>query len=297
VGAPLLIIAGYGSTWNGLGDHPIPGPFLEERFSYRGLAGDGRPMGYRSGDTVKTLPVLDRMVATQVNDLRAHTGRDVAIVAESEGALIAETYLAATPSAPVNRVVFASPLLVPGLASYPTGAAEGWGVASAGLMKLLAGALRSTSPIDISPASAFMRSVDAEGTVIRRLSACPLAAYHPVALVALADTVGIPPRQAVGFPVEIMPSFHGGMIADSALDARIRTILMGRAPEQKTGWDRVGNLVQAAATAWQVPTLAATLAPQPHGAAPAAGTSRATRVCARIDAQLRALIWGTGAVR
>jgi hypothetical protein len=276
-------------------DHPIPGAFLEERFSYRGRAGDGRALAYSSGDTVKPLPELVRMVAAQIDDLRSRTGRDVAVVAESEGALIAETYLAATPNAPVNRVVFASPLLVPGLASYPSAAAEGWGVASAGLMRLLAGAFQSGAPIDLSPSSAFMRSVDAEGTVIRRLSSCPLGPFHPVALVALADTVGIPPRQSVGYPVEVLPSFHGGMIADRMLDARISSILTVGAPRQKSGWDRIGSLVQSAATAWQVPSLVPNLAPQLLGAHPNRGGSEA--VCARIAVHLRAAVWGPGAVR
>ena len=42
------------------------------------------------------------------------TGRRLTLVAESEGALLAKAYLAATPGAPVANLVILSPLLEPG---------------------------------------------------------------------------------------------------------------------------------------------------------------------------------------
>ena len=41
-GQPVLIVSGYGSSWDGRDRHPVPGNFLEEPFSYRGLDRDRR---------------------------------------------------------------------------------------------------------------------------------------------------------------------------------------------------------------------------------------------------------------
>jgi alpha-beta hydrolase superfamily lysophospholipase len=134
---PVLVVNGYGSTFDGTHVPVVPGPFAEQQFSYRGLAADGTPLPYGSRDTVKSLAELDRMIDAQVTMLARTSGRPVDIVAESEGALVAKTALLARPRLPVDALVLASPLLRPGQTSYPQPGAAGWGVAAGEFMTLL----------------------------------------------------------------------------------------------------------------------------------------------------------------
>ncbi|MGH9017254.1 MAG: hypothetical protein ACRDY1_05855, partial [Acidimicrobiales bacterium] len=133
---PVLVIDGYGSTWNGMPAHPIPGPFFEQRFSYRGLSGSGVPLAYAGSATVQSLDALTASLAMQVDALHRATGRRIDLVAESEGALVAETYLHSKRALPVATVILASPLLDPGRATYPVGGA-GEGVAARVALQVL----------------------------------------------------------------------------------------------------------------------------------------------------------------
>src|SRR5205807_1922998 len=78
------------------------------------------------------------------------TGRPISIVAESEGALVAKTFLTTTPSAPVDQLIMLSPLVQPGRVYYPPAGHEGWGVATgAGLSGLSAG-LNTIAPFRLT---------------------------------------------------------------------------------------------------------------------------------------------------
>ena len=98
-GKPVLIVSGFGTHWEGDGHRWLPGPYDERRFSYRGVGDDGEPLAYSEGDTHRSLRDLDRLMAAQVDAFHAATGRPVSIVAESEGSLVAKTYLTARPAA------------------------------------------------------------------------------------------------------------------------------------------------------------------------------------------------------
>ena len=118
-GQPVLVVSGYGSSWDGSSRHPVPGDFTEVPFSYSGLGPAGEPLPYTAIDTVKALPELDRMLLAQVGSLSLRTGRAVDVVAESEGALVAKTALLSEPASPVATLVMASPLEDPGRVFLP----------------------------------------------------------------------------------------------------------------------------------------------------------------------------------
>jgi hypothetical protein len=203
-GQPLLVVSGYGSTWDGRTTHRIPGDFAEEQFSYKGLGSGGRPEPYDSADTVKPLGQLDDMLLTQIDALHAASGRDVDVAAESEGALIAKTALLADPGAPVSALVIASPLVAPGRVFYPTGGTDDWGVASQAGMKLLGSAFQGVAPIDLSPDSPFLASLDRHAPTGReavRLPSSRRRHSHALGIEALLPLRGgacLPRRSARG---------------------------------------------------------------------------------------------------
>ncbi len=126
-GQPVLVVSGYGSTWDGNSRHPVPGNFMEVPFSYRGLDAAGAPLPYTAMDTVKALPVLDRMLLTQVTSLYTRTGRPVDVVAESEGALVAKTALLTQAASPGSDAGDGQPDRRPGTVFLPDPGRRGVG--------------------------------------------------------------------------------------------------------------------------------------------------------------------------
>lgn len=64
-------------------------------------------------------------MGTQVERLAAHTHRPVMIVAESEGALVAKSYVLSRHRVPVDTLVLLSPLVAPGRVYYPESGQDG----------------------------------------------------------------------------------------------------------------------------------------------------------------------------
>ncbi|HEY2563000.1 MAG TPA: hypothetical protein VGI44_04770 [Acidimicrobiales bacterium] len=253
----VLVVSGYGSHWAGEPEHPVPGPFFEQRFSYLGLRASGQPLPYTGADTVQPLSALDAKMAVQVAALHNATGRPVDIVAESEGALMAKTYLVADPNPPVGTVVMASPLLAPGRVSYPAGtSATGVGLPSRDALQLLSGAYRSVAPIDLDPNSPFLKSVDQLAPLLQQVLACPSPGVHQVALLPLADATAAPTHLTLPFPAVVVPAFHGGLIGNPSTDGIIASALDGQVPSGSGELRDLDSLISASASAWQVPSLA-----------------------------------------
>jgi hypothetical protein len=252
-GQPVLIVSGYGSTFGGGPASTLPGDFLQRRFSYRGLGSDGAPLPYGSTDTVKSLGTLDRMMAEQITALSARTGRRVDVVAESEGSLVAKTAILAHPQLPVQALVMASPLLAPGRTTYPQAGAPGWGLATGAVMNLIGRAFKSVSPVDLSPDSTFVASVDEEAPVLRDAMSCPLSGVRQLALLPLADATVTPPDAGQGLPEVVVASFHGGQLSDPADDRLVARFLHGRSVPGDRLLSDAFRAVTLASAAWQVP--------------------------------------------
>ncbi len=259
-GMAVLLVAGYGSSWDGRPAHPVPGPFYEERFSYRGLGPGGRPLGYAAADTVKSLPALDSLFLRQVRSLAQRTGHRVAVVGESEGAMVAKTALLAYPGAPVSKLVLASPLLAPGRVIYPTRDDQGWGLASGQALGVLDQALEGVSPIDLSPDSAFLASLDSEAPLLSPVMSCPLPQVRQFALLPLADATVAPgtavPGTVTRFPTYVIAAFHGGLVEDPAGAKVVGQVLEGRRLPPNGLLQTAERTVADVSGAWQVPSLA-----------------------------------------
>ncbi len=250
----VLVVAGYGTTWDGRSSPGLPGPYLERRFSYRGLGSNQAPLPYTSSDTNQSLIDLEKLMAVQVEALHQASGRRIAIVGESEGSLVVKAYLEASPGAPVGYLVMTSPLVDPGRVYYPPAGRKGEGLAGGEGMSIIAAAIKSVAPIPLSPTSPFLRSIVDEAPTIGPLLSCPLPGITQVAILPLADAVASPSEHAIGIPTVVLVAFHGGMLTNPGADKTIRTILDGDPlPASRGRGGLADSLLRSLSSAWQSP--------------------------------------------
>lgn len=277
-GPPVLIAAGFGTHWNGHDGAWLRGGFDEERFSYRGLGPGGAPLPYTSAETHRSLPQLDAMFAHQVQVLHRRTGQRVSVVAISEGSLVAKTYLAGSPGAPVDNLVMVSPLLRPARVYYPPSGEAGWGMVGGLGLQLLTSALQGMSPINVTPSTPLFRSIVARAPELRGLVSCSLAHVHQVAVLPLADAVAAPGAGQLAIPSVVIASFHDGTLGNPAADRIIESVLRGGKLPTNATLSAADQVLRGASSAWQVPELALSLNPawsavpvaaDPGGVAPA----------------------------
>jgi hypothetical protein len=252
---PLLVVTGFNTEWDGVAKQAVHLAVPQRRFSYRGVA-DGHPLPYARDDTHRSLRTLALELAAQVDAYHRDTGRPVTLVAESEGALLAKAYLAGTPDAPVDHLVVVSPLIDPGRVYYPPAGEEGWGVFGKLEMDGLAWALGGLSPVDVTPDTPFLRSIVDDAPAFHELMECGLPGVRQAAILPLDTGVSAPAPRHIGIPFVVVPGFHGGMLDDASTAAVVRDVLDGRAVTDHDGWSFTEGVVQAGASAWQVPSLA-----------------------------------------
>src|SRR5579875_772544 len=276
----VLVVSGYGSHWDGAPEHPVPGDFTEEPFSYRGLSSSGQPLPYSGRDTAKALSQLDSMFLAQVAALHRRTGDEIDVVSESEGALIAKTALLAHPSPFVPVLVMASPLESPGQVWYPTSGNSGWGVASEAAMQLISDAFQGVSPIELSPDSPLLASLDHHAPLVKDAMACPVRGVRQFALLPLADATVTPAAYSLPFPSVVLPAFHGGLLETPAGARVVSQVLTHRPVDSDHLLSLAEQAISYASSAWQVPALAASDYPKA-----ASGEFQAN--CAQVSAYLR----------
>lgn len=256
-GSPVLVVKGFNSKWDGVTRRWVRGQHRLRRYSYLGLDGAGRPLPYERGATHRSLPVLARRMRRQVEVFHASTGQAVSIVAESEGALVAQTYLAATPDAPVDALVLLSPLLAPGRVFYPAPGENGWGVVSGVVLGGLAAALGAVGPVDVSADTALFRSIVDEGPTLGALLSCPPPKTRSFAVLPLDAGVAAPAPVDIAYDHEVVPAFHGGLLGDDTAARHVEQVLSGDAdaPEGSPVWSTLGDVFGALAAGWQAPDL------------------------------------------
>jgi hypothetical protein len=195
----------------------------------------------------------------QVAALRRATGHDVSIVAESEGALVAQAYLSGTAHAPVRALVLLSPLVEPGRVRYPRQGRDGWGVVAGTGLDGMASALGWISPVDISADTPLFRSIVDEEPALRVLLRCPPPGVRSFAVLPLDSGVGAPAPMKIAYRHASRPAFHGGLLGDGATQRMIRRVLRGERVDGSGVWSFVAGTVNASAAAWQAPSLVASL--------------------------------------
>jgi hypothetical protein len=276
-GSPVLVVKGFNSRWDGVTYRWVRGDHRIRRFSYRGLDARERPQTYAREDTHRGLLDLAREMRRQVAAFHEATGEPVSIVAESEGALVTQVYLAASPRAPVRAVVLLSPLAAPGRVYYPPPGEEGWGVASGTLMRGIAAVIGALGPVDISAEEPVFRSMVDLGPMVGALLACPPPRVRSFAVLPLDGGVSAPAPIDVGFDHRVVPAFHGGLLGDDSTARAVEAVLDARRPEEGSAWwSTVGETVNALAAPWQAPSLVPSLESTWRGL-PDAGDCRAVR--------------------
>jgi hypothetical protein len=254
-GRPVLVVTGFNSSWDGApSDHHL-GAEAERRFSYRGIDALMQPLPYDRADTHRSVPLLVELMARQVDALHEATGRRVDIVAESEGSIVAETYVAVWPDAPVRRVVLLSPLVQPGRAAVPPRGEDGWGVATGWVLRGVTALTRSISATDLGLDAPFVRSLVDEAPALRGLLACRPRQVEELALFPLADAVVSPHPSAVSIRDSVVPAFHGGLLEDGTVQRAVAVALRrGRLPDLGA-WGDAERVVSVMSAAWQAPVL------------------------------------------
>ena len=255
-GQPVLVVRGYGSAYNGRQPEVLTAAYDEVAFSYRGLDDAGRPLTYRPADTAQSVYVLAHRMAAQVTALHRRTGRPVDIVADSEGTLVTQVYLAETTDPPVDHAVLLSPLLEPDQAYYPPRGTDSWGVAEGWAMR---GVVRTvnlvTSGRSLQVDSAFVRSIVDHGPTMRRLETCPMSHVDTRLVVPLAATSVAPYDLDPAIPIRYRPAVHAGLLSEQHVNNLVLRALQGRQWPTPGPWDEIARTARALAAGWGPPPL------------------------------------------
>jgi hypothetical protein len=266
VGHPVLVAAGFGSRWNPSNPIPLPKDFVGWQYSYRGVDAAGRILPYRPEDTLQPLMVSAATMAEEVDALYQAFGEPVTIVAGSEGALVARTYLLRLYR-PVSRevdllVVLDLPV---GRSSvwYPRRGNEGWGVATGWGLRGLATLIRGLGPLTISADAPVVRNLADCRSLVASLEADPApAGVKEVSFRALADAVaGVFPPDLSPRETYVITATHGTLSQREAVQALIGDVLNGVPDRASSSRMRLARVLSALSAPWHVPSLASGLAP------------------------------------
>lgn len=132
-----------------------------------------------------------RLLAEQVERTHAATGRPIALVGESEGAMIVRYYLSRMRHPAVTKAVLTDALMRADRSYYPPPEARtGWGIGMGwllrGLLVVPGGALPSAD-------DPFLRSLMDEAPLIRNEMLCPEPGVSMIAFLPVIDTLTLPP--------------------------------------------------------------------------------------------------------
>ena len=260
-GPPVLVVKGFNSKWNGTTLQWVSGNFRIRRFSYLGLDARGRPRPYGRDATHRSVRALAHLLEAQVDAFHADTGEDIGIVAESEGALVALTYLLGTPDAPVRSIVVLSPLPEPGRVSYPAPGRVGWGVAAGAALNVTAAVVDALSPVEVRADTPLFRSMVEDAPLFQGLMRCRVPGVHELVVLPFDTGLAAPLPASIDVPAIVRPGFHGGLLGDDRSEQLVRRVLRGRDVSGASRWKTTERVVQALASPWQVPSLTKSLEP------------------------------------
>jgi hypothetical protein len=215
-GRPVLVVSGFASVWDRPPALPLAASYHVYRYSYRGTGKNGQVLPYRSWDTEQALATSVARLNEQVHALALAYRQPVALVAESEGALVARDYLLDQPNSArevSTAVLLDMPQGQTG-ASYPSPGLDGRAVASGRLLTGLSWVLGRITPLHISMTSPLMEDFARHPGLLRRLATQPLpAGGHEVDVLALADSLAEPyPNAFPGATKVVIAAFHGGLL-------------------------------------------------------------------------------------
>lgn len=251
----VIAVAGHDSSYDG---RPPVDPRVE-RFSYRGLDAEERPLPYQPKATHRSLQSSAALLAEHVAAVHRRTGRPVALLGQSEGAMVVRTYLETSPGSPVDVALLFSPLVRPGRSYYPPPEARsGWGVVAGWELRWVMGLANLVRAADQHADEPFIRSLLDNAPFYRNYALCPLPGVRMVAFLPTSSAAEAPPGEYAGIAVIQLPGFHAGLLQRDEVQDEIHDILVGETPAQKRAEYPV---YQRLAAAWQAPPLKISLNP------------------------------------
>jgi hypothetical protein len=264
VGHPVLVASGFNSRWGPPPALDLPRGFVIWRYSYRGINASGELLPYTPADTQQSLLVSAARLGGQVEALHRAYGQPVTLVAESEGALVARTYLLRRyrpQTRAVDRVVVLDMPQGRPHVSFPRPGQAGWGVGTGWVLRGVISLIGNLGPLTASADAPFSRDLISRPRLLAALAqAPPPPGVQQVWVEALADAVTQPyPRthtlRGSNSPTIVVPAAHGGLIRNPAVQRIIAGVLGGTAlPDPRPG-AALQPVLAAAAGAWQVPSL------------------------------------------
>ncbi|SCL29295.1 hypothetical protein GA0074692_2699 [Micromonospora pallida] len=271
----VILLAGHNSAYDG---RPSADPNVE-RFSYNGLDSGGRPLPYRSNATHQSLESSAQMLAAQVEAVHRRTGRPIALVGESEGAMVARTYLR-SPKPAVAALLMLSPLVRTGRAYYPPSAADsGYGVATGWLLRGMYTLANLGSGTDDQPDEPFVRSLLEDAPFYRFQTMCPIPGVRVVAFLPTVTAAESTPGRFTEIPVVEVPSLHVELLGRRMVHDKVIDFLAGanfRHISSEYG------LIQRLGAAWQAPLLTVNVNPVWRSKAPPGPAFSAARICRAV---------------
>lgn len=251
----VIAVAGHDSRYDG---RPPVDPRVE-RFSYLGLDAQQRPLPYRPRATHRSLESSAALLAAHVNAVHRRTGRPVALLGQSEGAMVVRLYLELWPDSPVEAAMLFSPLVRPGRSYYPPPQARtGWGVVGGWELRWVLGLANLVRAGDQHADEPFIRSILDNAPFYRNFALCPVPGVRMIAFLPTTSAAEAPPGEYAGIPVVQAPGFHGGLLDRHEIQGEIVAFLTGETPHRKRA---EYGLFQRIAAPWQSPPLKISLNP------------------------------------
>ncbi|MCW3817978.1 hypothetical protein ONA91_26360 [Micromonospora sp. DR5-3] len=251
----VILLAGHDSAYDG---RPAADPNVE-LFSYVGLDPHGHPLSYRPNATHRSLESSAQLLAAQVEAVHRRTGRPIALIAQSEGVVVALTYLRNRPGPPVQALAMFSPLTRAGRTYYPPpDASTGWGLAAGWLLRVMFKVTTIGNRAASTPDEPFVRSLLDQAPFYRFHILCPIPGVRVVAFLPTVAAAEAPPGQTIPIPVVEVPTFHAGIIGRMSANDILTTFLAGAEVNHPR---REFGPLQKLGDAWLAPTLAITLNP------------------------------------
>jgi pimeloyl-ACP methyl ester carboxylesterase len=256
-GPGIVLVPGYASACcdDADGFHEAAAGFRVEQFSYLGFDEAGWPVPHGGDATDRDLVRLADLLHEQVLALARRSGSPVAVVAESEGTLIATAMLTLHPDAPVGRLALLSPILEPGRAHFPEPGEEGPGVVAGYQLRAVMEIIDQISTLPLSADGPLSTSVRRWSDVLAEATIADRPGVEELAVVPLADSVT--GRAGAGYEigVVVVPGFHGGLRSRADVQDLLLTWIRDGGVEGSEVLAALDRLIAGSAAAWHVPSL------------------------------------------
>lgn len=253
---PVIFVNGFASHYDGR-RYGLLGPGIRTwYYSYNGLDASGRPRAYGPEDTYQSLRVSARLLALQVDRLHAVSGRPVAIVAESEGTMVARMYFERAAHPPVDRYIQTSPLVRPSRVYYPSAGQQDYGWLGGWEAREILHLVRLESPAFKAGADIpFLRSMVEQAPRLRDQTLCPLPGIQTFMFVPLQAAMMAGRGPLARIPWVALPGWHATLLRRGTVQQDVRQLLSTGVLRHRPGWRFAFQLIRGAAAAWQSPAL------------------------------------------